>query len=648
MRMTRLQSTVPETVYGHTADSKPANSKAANCKAANCKAANRKDLRRGDAVTSMGLTFWLILSLTMTGALLASAVPPPSDGTPSTGEAAATSSADDWHVLDPVLFPVPDELRPNVDFWTRVYAEYDNETVLLHDERHLQVIYAAIDLSQLDESPLTAVQKTRRRREEIRQVEAKYRSILEDLAAGRVSKSHSVEQARVEAMFASVPGEREKYRTAMDRMRTQTCLSNRFAEAVERSGAYIESFERIFAERGLPIELTRLPFVESLFQWHAKSSASAGGIWQFVPSTARLYLAMELEYDERFDPLRATEAAAQLLSENHAALETWPLAITAYNHGRYGMQRAVRRLGTRDLGRITEEYTSRTFGFASRNFYSEFIAAAQVYANRHHHFPGVEPSPALDMEIFVADRFVDVQQLAHHAEVDLESLVKLNPAFSRQIWSGDLYLPKSYALRVPSGQRQALEDAYGHLDAQYLSAHQVGFHHLVRPGDTLGKIAGKYGSSVRAVQQANRLSSPNRIRVGQKLLIPPSRSSSKTGRSPVQATAASTAGGTTHLGTYTVRPGDTLSSIARRFGTSAEALMATNGLASPDRLAVGQRLRLAGSSAEGSTATTHVVRSGETLASIARRYGISVKSLQQVNRISSHIIQPQQVLLIPR
>jgi LysM repeat protein len=177
----------------------------------------------------------------------------------------------------------------------------------------------------------------------------------------------------------------------------------------------------------------------------------------------------------------------------------------------------------------------------------------------------------------------------------------------------------------------------------------VGFHHLVRPGDTLGKIAGKYGSSVRAVQQANRLSSPNRIHVGQKLLIPPSKSrpSSKAGRSPAQGKTASTAGGTRPIGTYTVRPGDTLSSIARRFGTSAEALMATNGLTSPDRLSVGQTLRLAGS-AEGSNATTHVVRSGETLASIARRYGISVKSLQQVNRISNHIIRPQQVLLIPR
>lgn len=587
------------------------------------------------------------LALTLAGALGAStataeeASPPTLEGQ-ATSQQAATSTKP-WQRLDAKLFPVPDELRPNVAFWTRVYAEYDNTTVLLHDERHLQVIYAAIDLSELLDSPLPASQKAHRRRQEIRKVEAKYQSILEDLAAGRASKSHVEEHARVEAMFATVPGDRRKYRDALDRMRTQTCLRNRFAEAIERSGKYLDSFEQIFAARGLPTELTRLPFVESLFQWQARSSASAGGIWQFMPSTARLYMSIELEYDERFDPLRATEAAAELLSENYGALKTWPLAITAYNHGRYGMQRAVRRLGTRDLGRISEEYRSRTFGFASRNFYSEFIAAALVYANRHHYFPDTEPSAPHDIENFVADRYVDVQQLAHQAKVDLDAIIELNPAFSRQIWSGDLYLPKNYALRVPAGEKQSFDTAYASLDGQHTSAHQVGFHHLVRPGDTLGKIAGKYGSSIRAVQQANRLSSPNRIRVGQKLLIPPTKGGRTTLR---QASTATATTAKITSGTYTVRRGDTLSSIAKRFGTSSHRLMADNGLSSPHRIAVGQRLRL--STSGGADSTTHVVRRGETLASIAKRYGTSVRALQQVNRIPNHIIRPRQVLRIPK
>lgn len=566
--------------------------------------------------------------------------------------------------LDAARFPVPDVLRPNVAFWTKVYAEFNNTTVLLHDELHLQVIYAAIDLSELMESDLSDANKRRRRKQEIRKAEAKYQGILKDLAAGRSSKSFAAEQARVKELFASVPGDRRKYTAALSRFRTQTCLSNRFAEAIERSGIYLDAFEDIFEQQGLPTELTRLPFVESLFQWNARSSASAGGIWQFVPGTAKAYMKMELEYDERFDPLRATRAAAQLLSENYGALETWPLAITAYNHGRYGMQRAVRRIGSRDLGRITAEYRSRTFGFASRNFYSEFIAAAQVYANRSHYFPDTEPREAVVFDDFVADRYVDVRQLAKAAKVDLDVLTEFNPSFSRQIWSSSLYLPKGYGLHVPADLKKTFDDAYANLDPKYTSDRQVGFHYRVRPGDTLGKIARKYGSSVRAMQRANRLSSPNHIRVGQKLLIPPSRGSS--GRrvsavstpqqqtpSPTAMTKTATAvtsgsqqTATPQSTTYVVRPGDTLSSIATRFGLTTQQLMTSNRLASADRISVGQTLRLGGG--EPSEGSSHVVRRGDTLTSIARRYGTSVRALQRANRMTSDIIQPNQVLAIPR
>lgn len=568
------------------------------------------------------------------------------DAATGTSQQATPKAPPPYVTLDAERFPVPPSLQPNVDFWTKVYSEFDNDTVLLHDERHLQVIYAAIDLSELMESDLSDANKRRRRRQEIRKVEGKYHSILKDLAAGRDSKSYPDEQARVEALFASVPGNRSKYTSAQDRLRTQTCLRNRFAEAIERSGVYMDRIEAIFEAKGLPQELTRLPFVESLFQWNARSSAAAGGIWQFVPGTARLYMNIETEYDERFDPLRATHAAAELLGDNFEALQTWPLAITAYNHGRYGMQRAVRRLGTRDLGRIADEYRSRTFGFASRNFYSEFIAAAQVYANRDHLFPGVEPREPITFDDFVADRYVDVRHLARAANTDLDVLAKLNPSFSKQVWSGSLFLPKNYGLRIPAGQKQVFDNAYASLAPEYTSNRQVGFHYRVRPGDTLGKIARKYGTSIRAVQQANRLASPNRIRVGQKLLIPPSANGSGARRSNTSTQVARQSPSTRQpSGTYVVRPGDTLGSIARRHGTTARRLMALNGLSSPDRINVGQSLQLGGSADAGGS---HVVKRGDTLASIAQRYGTTVRALQRANRISNHIIRPDQVLVIPR
>ena len=423
--------------------------------------------------------------------------------------------------LDPKRFPVPSVLLPNVAFWSKVYTEYDNHVVLLHDERHLGVIYAALDFSDLDASGLSENRKRKRRRDEIRKAREKYRHILSHLATGKTSKTYPNDQARVEALFAGVPGGRAKYSRALNDLRTQTCLKNRFAEAVERSGYYMASMEEIFRRYDLPTELTRLPFVESLFQWHARSSAAAGGIWQFVPSTARQFLRMHAELDERYDPLKATDAAARLLSENYAALKSWPVAITAYNHGRNGMKRAVRRHGTRDLGVIVQKYKSRTFGFASRNFYSEFVAAWKAYEDRAIHFPDAQPRPLLRFDEFAPSTYVHLPKLAQQASIDTEVLKSLNPALSREIWDGNLYFPKNYDLRIPSGSLQQVQQAFVDLPKTLKSGHQVGLRYRVRSGDTLGAIARKYGTTVGALQRANRLRG-HLIRVGQKLLIPPS------------------------------------------------------------------------------------------------------------------------------
>lgn len=519
-------------------------------------------------------SFWLAFTLCAVIAVL----PPPlaaSDGDSAPGAASSPSLRVG---LDTRLFPVAPSLADGVDFWTKVYTEYDSNVVLLHDERHLHVVYAALDFTELKERRISEGRKRSLRRANIKKAREKYRHILSSLAAGKTSR-YPNDQARVEAMFDKVPGNRSRYSSAAGRLRTQTCLSDRFHEAIGRSGLYMARMERIFQERGLPVELTRLPFVESMFQWHAKSSAAAGGIWQFMPATGRIYLDIEAEYDERYDPLIATDAAARLLSDNHKALGTWPLAITAYNHGRAGMKRAVRRLRTRDLGTIAQKYRSRTFGFASRNFYVEFVAAAKVYANRDHYFPDAVPRPPLSFDEFVAEHYVPLPELTRAASSDLDALKEMNPALSREIWGGHLYLPKGYALKLPAGTLGDFQSAYSSLPASRKSSHQVGLRYKVRKGDTLGKIARRYGTSISALQRANRLASANRIRIGQVLLIPPSASGSR-------VAAASSSGPTTHV----VRRGENLSRIARKYGTSVKALQRANRLRSANHLKVGQRL----------------------------------------------------------
>ena len=140
-----------------------------------------------------------------------------------------------------------------------------------------------------------------------------------------------------------------------------------------------------------------LPHVESSFNPRAYSKVGAAGLWQFMRSTGRRYMRIDGAVDDRLDPFRSTEAAAQLLAYNYRVLGTWPLALTAYNHGTAGMRRAKETLGTDDIVRIVRNYTSRTFGFASRNFYVSFLAALEIDRNPEKYFGSLQKDERSDV-----------------------------------------------------------------------------------------------------------------------------------------------------------------------------------------------------------------------------------------------------------
>src|SRR5205823_3111101 len=140
-----------------------------------------------------------------------------------------------------------------------------------------------------------------------------------------------------------------------DNVHTQVGIKERFRQGIIRSGRYAEVFQEIFEKQGVPAEIALLPLVESSFENRARSNAGAAGIWQFTRGTGRLYLNVNRKLDERLDPARATRAAARLLHDNYNALGSWPLAITAYNHGRAGMLRAQSEAGP-EIANIIEQY----------------------------------------------------------------------------------------------------------------------------------------------------------------------------------------------------------------------------------------------------------------------------------------------------
>ena len=282
-----------------------------------------------------------------------------------------------------IRFPRPASLEPNIRFWVDVFTGYSYRDFVVHDRDKIWKIYEVLRLP--GEGPPT--------QDEVEWARAylkiKYNRALSRLASGQ--KPSGYVEGRIAALFRNEPA--QNYAVAADDLRVQQGMRERFREILVRGRGYQPAMKRIFRAAGLPVELTLLPSVESGYYTKARSSAGAVGIWQFTRATGRQYMTIRGRRDERLNPIRSTEAAARLLGDNHAALGNWPLAITAYNHGANGMARASAIHGS-DLGRIVERYNGPRFGFASKNYYAEFLAALQVHKYEDKYFPGIKDEVA--------------------------------------------------------------------------------------------------------------------------------------------------------------------------------------------------------------------------------------------------------------
>jgi len=237
---------------------------------------------------------------------------------------------------------------------------------------------------------------------------------------------------------------------------------NELIEAYQRAAPYLPVMEDIFRDQGLPPDLTRLVFVESMFDRRARSSAGAVGVWQFLPSAARPYLVMSSSLDERLDPIAATRAAAYILKRDHQRLKTWPLAVTAYNAGTARMIKALNRSGADSLVGLINDYDSRDFGFSVENFYSKLIAVARVERKLglRSQLSPVAVSP-LDYDLVSLPEAVSLNELSRKLGMSTMILVSMNPAWSEAVEKGQLSVPRGYLLRVPKGSTELVRAALG-------------------------------------------------------------------------------------------------------------------------------------------------------------------------------------------
>lgn len=271
------------------------------------------------------------------------------------------------------LFPQPPSLLPSVTFWKGVYTTYSVGDFLLHDREHVGLVYDVVQVAEHSNQGRAAKLAV----PAIRRLRAKYQGILTDLAKGIHPDQLGEDGVRVAEAWGC-PCQPALLRKAAGNIRVQQGLKEKVDEGLERARVLLPRVLPILQQHDLPVELAAIPMVESTWNTKARSKVAAVGLWQFMRSTGRRYLKITRRQDERRDPIRATEGAAHLLRDNYAGLGSWPLAIVAYNHGAGGMQRAQRKIGSQAIEEILANYTGPRFGFASRNFYPEFLAALEV------------------------------------------------------------------------------------------------------------------------------------------------------------------------------------------------------------------------------------------------------------------------------
>jgi membrane-bound lytic murein transglycosylase D len=275
------------------------------------------------------------------------------------------------------------------------------------------------------------------------------------------------------------------------------------------------------------------------------------------------------------------------LRSNYDTLDSWPLAITAYNHGVGGMKRAMRKLGTDDISVIAAKYKSRTFGFASRNFYTEFLAALDVDRNAERYFGPLTPRQPVRYEVATLEHFLPAKAVEQALGVDRETLREHNRSLRPAVWNGAKYMPKNFELRVPADAlKQPIDVALASIPGpqRFAKQHRDRLY-TVRRGDSLSKIARKYSVKERELVALNNLRSRHRIRAGQVLVLPDEPGA----RAPIARVEPPADG------VYHVRRGDTISRIAARFGLTESSLVAMNGLRNRNQIAVGQRLLVSAS-----------------------------------------------------
>jgi len=546
--------------------------------------------------------------------------------------------------------PRPPELERDVQFWIRVYTEVDTNSGFLHDESNLAVVYDTLHFAP-NTSP-------REREKVVEQGRDHYAAALRRIAAANGGPLAPEDQHILDMWGAE--GTPARLLEATDEIRFQLGQADRFRAGLIRSGAWETHIAETLANLGLPAELSVLPHVESSFNPAARSKVGAAGLWQFMRSTGRRYMRIDGAVDDRLDPFRSTEAAAQLLAYNYRLLGTWPLALTAYNHGAEGVRRAKEALGTDDIVTIVRKYKSRTFGFASRNFYVSFLAALDIDHNPDKYFGSVARSSEARFQEVVVPAYVPIASLERVLHLGSQQLRDLNPALLRPVWDGQRHVPKAYHLRLPlDGERWTSDSLAERLRPGELFAGQpTPRRYRIRAGDTVASVAEQNGVSPEGLARLNRMRTSAKLHAGRSLTLPEVSSATlvaATSQTPAASASALTTSTDPAPSAGTAAPSGTppLTAESKKPSATTGTAAALSG-ARPPASGAGQKpasgpAATAPASGTATAAGVYVVQRGESLSDIASKFGMTEAQLLQINGIRNRdfVFEGQQLSVTP-
>ena len=369
-----------------------------------------------------------------------------------------------------------------------------------------------------------------------------------------------------------------------------------FTRALTRSGRYLTQMQQILREEGLPEDLVYLAMIESGYNPYAYSRAHAAGAWQFIEATGRRYgLVIDGWVDERRDLEKSTRAAARYLRDLYAMFNDWCIAAASYNAGERKLERAIAMYRSKCFWHISKQRYLRD---ETKNYVPMFLAAMTIANDPETYgFGHVVPESPLLYETVRIPHSMDLSVIARGCGQDLALLKSLNPQL-RYGCTPPYYRGGDYEVKVPQGTRESFLAYYDQLGPEKRLAFR---HHRVRKGDTIHQVARRYGIATSALREVNHLGKRTRLRAGENLTIPVSTAgvaaaefpeAVRTASAPEQPErrAAEVSSPAQRKLIYVVRKGDTLSRISRRYEVSLDTLVKWNGLKKSSVLSAGRNL----------------------------------------------------------